>query len=113
MTLRVAWWDAIFGVWLIASPFVLGFSRNTALMWNNIAVGALVAMLVLASRSEPVKGLLVLLGAWLFASAFVLGFARTPPLWNNLILAFLVITGALFSEAAVVNPHSQRSGRAP
>jgi hypothetical protein len=96
---RVAWWDVIFGVWLLVSPFVLGFSRNTALTWNNVMVGALVAVLSLASRSEPVKGLLVLLGAWLFASVFVLGFVRLAPLWNNLVVAFLVIVGALFSEA--------------
>jgi hypothetical protein len=94
----IAWWDILFGVWLAVSPFVLNFSHNTAMAWNNVAVGIAVAALALLSRSEIVKGALVLTGAWLFAATFVLGFMKTVVVWNNLLVALLVIVGALLSE---------------
>jgi len=94
----VAWWNVVFGIWLAISPFVLGFS-NPALRWNNLATGIAVAVLAFVSRSDPVKGLMLLLGAWLFASSFVLGFSRATVLWNNLIMALLVIVGSLWSAA--------------
>jgi hypothetical protein len=33
------------GAWLIASPFVLGFTANIAAMWNQLIVGLLVGIL--------------------------------------------------------------------
>lgn len=33
------------GAWLLVSPWPLGFSASTALMWNAVIVGALVALL--------------------------------------------------------------------
>lgn len=97
--LRLAWWNVLLGLWLALSPFLMAFSRNTALRWNNIAVGSAVIILALFSSKSFVRGLPVLLGAWMFASAFVLGFYRSAVLWNNLLSAALIIIGALASEA--------------
>lgn len=36
------WINLAVGLWLIISPFTLGFANNTALMWNHIIVGVLV-----------------------------------------------------------------------
>ena len=36
------WINLLIGIWLIISPFVLGFSMHTAAMWNFIIVGIIV-----------------------------------------------------------------------
>lgn len=36
------WTNALLGLWLLASPWLLGFSSSTALMWNAAIIGALV-----------------------------------------------------------------------
>ncbi len=48
------------GLWFIASPWVYGFTADTGLMWNNVILGAVAAVLsfivgtVLVSRPEGV-----------------------------------------------------------
>lgn len=36
------WTNAIVGLWLLASPWLLGFSTSAALMWNAVIAGTLV-----------------------------------------------------------------------
>lgn len=33
------------GLWFVASPWVYNFTGNAALMWNNIVLGAITAIL--------------------------------------------------------------------
>lgn len=35
----------IIGLWFIASPWFLGFTGNTTMMWHNIILGAVTAVL--------------------------------------------------------------------
>jgi hypothetical protein len=88
------------GVWLIFSPFILGFSGHRAAMWNNIAIGLLCLFLAAGSKWEDggVQALIVPLGIWLFMSPFVLGFSRASFVLNNIIMAFVVISWGLISE---------------
>ena len=39
------WANVVLGLWLIASPWILGFSGLTAAAFNAVIVGALVALL--------------------------------------------------------------------
>ena len=48
---RYGWFNVVLGIWLILSPFILGFATREA-TWNNIIVGFLVLMLALSSRRE-------------------------------------------------------------
>lgn len=41
------WANAAFGIWLIISPWVLGYSGHFAAMLNAVVVGALVTVLAL------------------------------------------------------------------
>lgn len=43
-----SWANIILGVWLIASPFVLGFFNQVAL-WNNIILGIIIALVAWAN----------------------------------------------------------------
>jgi hypothetical protein len=96
------WVNIGLGMWMAISPAVLGFSRDGAAMWNNVAVGVAIVLLNLALLGRwgngAIPGLIVLLGIWLFMSPFVLGFLRAAFLWNNLTMTFVVIGGAAISE---------------
>ncbi len=39
------WTNVGLGVWLFVSPWVLGFSSSTLLMWNAVIAGALIVIL--------------------------------------------------------------------
>ena len=53
------WVIGLLGVWLIASPFMLGFSALAHALWNQLIVGvlaiALAAWAALADADEPIK----------------------------------------------------------
>ncbi|EKE02583.1 MAG: hypothetical protein ACD_20C00357G0006 [uncultured bacterium] len=44
------WANVILGIWLILSPFILGFVTDQA-TWNNILVGFLVLVFAFVTRS--------------------------------------------------------------
>ncbi len=39
------WVNLILGIWVIASPFVLGFASVTMVMWAHVVIGLAVAVL--------------------------------------------------------------------
>ncbi len=89
--------NVVLGIWVIISPFVLGFVQNQPAKWNNIAAGVAVALLALSGGSWWN----VILGIWLIISPFVLGFAHAPTLlWNNVILGALIGLVALFGSSS-------------
>jgi SPW repeat len=47
------WTNLTLGVWLIASPWVLGFSSSPLLMWNTVIAGAVVVVLAGWAVSPP------------------------------------------------------------
>ena len=100
MSVPPDWINVVLGIWLVMSPFALGFSRDTAALWNNVCVGAAVTALALVSErgTGALRGLIMILAAWVFISPFLLGFSRTAFLWNNIVAAFLIISGAAISE---------------
>src|SRR5438045_7556396 len=89
----------LFGIWLVVSPFVLGFSHNIAGRWNNIAVGIAVVLVILAGEweNEALQGLVVPLAIWLFASPFVLHIYTAAFIANNVSMAFVIVTAGAIS----------------
>ena len=52
------WTNLVVGLWLLISPFVLGFTADTAAMWNHIVVGVVVcldAVLVVTTTPTPMR----------------------------------------------------------
>lgn len=98
-TVGANWLNPILGIWVIISPFVLGFSRNQTAMWNNVATGGAVLLVALGRAGTGVAPsvLNVLLGGWLIASPFVLGLSRQVTFWNNIILGIVIAICALFA----------------
>ncbi len=86
--------NVVLGIWIIISPFVLGYAQNQTAKWNDVATG--IAVAIMALRGFSVWN--IALGVWLVISPFVLGFANAPTLlWNNVILGALVGIVALIA----------------
>ena len=96
--------NVILGIWVLISPFVLGFSRLENVKWNNVATGAAVALLALSRESGSSGALNILLGGWLIASAFVLQLNGTP-FWNNIILGICIVLVALIASSTTRTPN--------
>jgi hypothetical protein len=69
--------SALFGAWLIVSPWLLGFVNETAAMWNSVAIGVALAAVAVGAIFVPraweewTEGAL---GLWLAISPWVLKF---------------------------------------
>jgi len=95
----LGWSVAVFGIWLVISPFVLGFSHFAAGTANDIIVGIVLVLVTFAStRNGLLKSLLVLLGGWIYISGFTFDAPGHAFLFNNLVLALLIIVASVTSE---------------
>jgi hypothetical protein len=94
------WVTLFLGAWLVISPLVLGFAHAPAGISNNVLVGlAIIACSFFGLKEGLLRAAIVLLGAWLYASAFILYVPSRAYLWNNLILAGVVVIAAVTTEA--------------
>ena len=95
--------NALAGVWLILSPWILGYTRADA-WWNPIVFGAIVAVLALVRAVGGVRiawaaGANMLIGAWLFVSAWWLAVSAQAA-WNVGIAGVVVVLLATWSSTA-------------
>jgi hypothetical protein len=85
--------NVLAGIWLIISPFVLGYTGADA-TWNPIVFGAIVGVFALArlaagTRAAWLSLLNMAIGVWLFISAFWLANSSQAS-WNVGILGVVV-----------------------
>jgi hypothetical protein len=98
-----SWVNILLGIWIIASPFVLGFHSKA--MWNNVVVGVGVGVLALIRWGMHQPGwswLNLILGIWLVISPFVF-FLSGAAMWNNVILGIIVAAFALTNTYSKVS----------
>ena len=96
-----SWINVLLGIWVLISPFILGFARVEEARWNNVAVGVAVIVVALtrASGRRSASILNMLLGFWLIISPFVLGFANgSVALRHNIILGVIIAIVALVAR---------------
>lgn len=77
----------VLGLWLIASPFALGYGTDDA-TWSPAVSGAVAIMLAVGqtirrARSATPGWILMVIGVWLFASGFWLADSSQAS-WNAL-----------------------------
>jgi hypothetical protein len=104
----ISWINILLAIWVIISPFVLGFTHFPRAMWNNVATGCAVGILAIIRTSLPQQRgwswVNVILGIWLIISPFALAFVTgSAALWNNVILG-IIITIIAWSESASAAP---------
>ena len=91
--------NAVLGVWLIASPWVLGFAGNSFALSNAVLVGIALMAAALGATFVPrawEEWTEAGLGAWMMVSPWILGF-------NTLYVATVtaVATGAVILALAL------------
>lgn len=121
------WANAILGIWLFISPWVLGFGMGTLntvagggapgappagggaggmvgnAAWNAWILGAIIFLVSISALSrmefwqERINGLL---GIWVFIAPWVLGFTGlTRAAWDHWVVGVLVFLVAMYSIA--------------
>jgi hypothetical protein len=96
--------NVLAGIWLIVSPYILGFSTSS-LRLNDIYVGivigalALIRAIVVTQSSRWLSWVNMVLGAWLIVSPFILHFTYAIHIWNDIILGILVILFGAWSAS--------------
>jgi len=90
------------GLWLLLSPYILGFAAITVALVNNILLGIVIGVLALFRVYKPEKTswlsvVNAILGLWLIISPFALSFGSAAPIWNNVILGIIVVVMAVWS----------------
>jgi 4-amino-4-deoxy-L-arabinose transferase-like glycosyltransferase len=99
----LSWVAFLAGLWLIVSPFLLGYRSTNGAMSNDVLIGVIVAVLALImivwarQTASWLPWIAALVGIWEIAAPFLLGYADTAvAAWNGVILGIiiLVVNGA-------------------
>jgi hypothetical protein len=104
--------NLVAGMWLILSPFLLGYSQGA--MANSVLIGiavAIIAIIRLAMTRDAWTGWLVAaIGLWLIIAPFVFGFTEPAVLWNEIIVGIIIAGLSLWRGIATTplhTPHQQ------
>lgn len=88
------WVALVLGLWLLASPWLLGYSALQAASWNAVILGVGIAVFAAAALAKPAaweEWINLAMGAWLVISPWVLGFSDAAvATWNQVIVGLLV-----------------------
>ena len=99
-TRRHAWasaLNALAGIWLVVSAFLLGFAPDSRAVWNAVIVGVLIGLIaacrmVAGHRLAWLGWINVLLGAWTMASPWIFRYTDVvDALWNSVVIGGLVM----------------------
>jgi hypothetical protein len=85
------------GIWLFISAFL--WPHSDASRANSWIVGLLMAgIALLATRTPSMRFVNTALAVWLFASTLTLFHVRMGTVWNNVIVAIVVLVSSLVSN---------------
>jgi hypothetical protein len=103
----LSWANFLLGVWLILAPFALLYRGIQFALWEDVAVGFLIAVFSLwaaisaqTAQTTVASWIVGVLGLWALVSPYVLHFSGIPmALWNNVIVGALVAIFAIWLTA--------------
>lgn len=85
--------NAILGVWLIISPYILTYTSSAA-KWNQTVLGAVVLVLAglrfFAVRQAWLSFLNGLAAIWLIIAPWALNYQASAAYWNEVVVAIVV-----------------------
>ncbi len=91
------WQDALnlfLGLWMIASPWALGYQTNGNSSANAVIVGIIVALVALAALFQIMaweEAINVGLGVWLVISPWILGFSGLVAAMSNAVIVGIAV----------------------
>jgi hypothetical protein len=94
------------GIWLIASPWILGKSAADAGAWGSIVAGTAITLVAVLRVTTGPKGAMlswfnVLLGASMIASPWIFAYVdQSARAWNSAVVGLLVVITACIAETA-------------
>lgn len=94
--------NILIGLWMIASPFIFGYTFASTAMWNSIIFGILIAIIAIIKVTNPasvtwLSWVNTIIGLWLILSAFIISFPYYDAQINNVIAGILVVIFGSFS----------------
>ena len=111
----LSWTNFALGVWLVIAPFALLYQGIQAALWDDLAVGLLIAAYSLWRALEidqMIVGYWIVgaLGLWALISPFVLHFSgATIPMRNNVIVGAAVTIVTIWLAANPRRHHHHRA----
>lgn len=88
--------NTLIGIWLMASPAILGYSDAGAK--SNYIIGPVVATIAMIACWEATRGLRTFnipLGLWLLVAPIILGYPDPFPIMNDMACGSIIIALAL------------------
>ena len=85
---------AILGIWLMASPAILGFSDDKTIADNAHIIGPLIASFSVIAWWEitrSVKYFNLLPALWLLLAPWILGYSQTTAIINDMVIGAAVL----------------------
>jgi hypothetical protein len=100
--------DVLAGIWLLISPFVIGFASVSAAATNNVVCGIIVTVLAAvrffgAYRQGWLSWVNCVIGLYTIASPWIVGFARNHHATTNNVVIGIVIAILAFWSAVATN----------
>ncbi|MBI3899667.1 MAG: SPW repeat protein [Gammaproteobacteria bacterium] len=99
----------VLGIWLLISPFILGYADHMVAARNSYILGIGVAIFAIMALRDPRRWeewVNLALGVWLIISPFVLRYSHnSTPTWNHVIVGLLIGADALM---VIYGPNLQR-----
>lgn len=90
----------IFGSWLVASPYLLGYASSAA-RWTQITFGVFILILTalrfIVPRLEWASWFVGLCGLWLIVAPFMLNYELSIAYWNEVIAGIIISTLAFWN----------------
>jgi hypothetical protein len=87
--------NALLGAWLVLSPWIIGFTDERVILFNFLAVGALLVAAAIGAIVVPKaweEWVEVVLGVWLMVSPWALGFDGHMAAMQIALFGGLVVT---------------------
>jgi hypothetical protein len=98
--------DVLAGIWLIISPFIIGYGALSGATTNDVILGIVIGILAAirffgAYEAAFISWINVILGIWVLISPWVLGYStNNGALANNIVMGIIVIILAAWSALA-------------
>ncbi len=98
------WLSVVLGAWLIASPWILGFTDHGAAFWNAILFGAAIVAVEFIDVYFPdpwPERASLLIGLWVAISPMLLGFTGLSlAMWSTAATGVIVVVLAAWTDWA-------------
>lgn len=99
------------GIWLIISPYILGYNTGQA-MWQQTVAGVIIALMAIIHYAAPsmrwTSWINALAGIWMIVAPFATGYTATVAYWNEVILGIIVAVMALWN-AGIITSDTRRN----